>query len=460
MDKRKKTGGRNRTPKKVTALPARPQSPSTAVDERRLSEVIKEMAQQLLKVQDSEASEPATVAALMLAGAAWNSAVGDDAMRDQHSALVARIDWSGVSPWSELRSDDTERLIAELVAYKREHYPADLRRIVATELTPEGNVRVHWTAPETVVAATFSAAPARTAPSRTKPDRPIADKIVKAAKRLLRGKVVDLGAAAAGTKNAEALQKTVATREELAGFHPAHALYVYAQNQLSVMAEQLTALKEMGRFVELLSKAEDEYVPLGPPMSPLTRSFFACWAFFDVCVGHAEETIGTTTMAVGSTFGMHSELIRLIGLMQDSRMAVYAHEGFEGSRILLRELVTNRVCKAICPSGYRGRRGELWYVRLLPPPAPEFEEHVVFTTPYLLLAPGEREWLAYFERTLPTTPTADRVAAYERHMKFGPAHDYWTEFVFEAYVNHRSDVIFLTGLPDVPESRPHSSANS
>jgi hypothetical protein len=48
----------------------------------------------------------------------------------------------------------------------------------------------------------------------------------------------------------------------------------------------------------------------------------------------------------------------------------------------------------------------------------------------------------------------------EHHMKFGPARDYWSEFVFEAYVNHRSDVIFLAGLPDVAESRPHSRVNS
>ena len=33
---------------------------------------------------------------------------------------------------------------------------------------------------------------------------------------------------------------------------------------------------------------------------------------------------------------------------------------------------------------------------------------------------------------------------------------YWNDFVFEAYVNHRKDVIYLTGLPVVPESRPHS----
>ena len=68
-------------------------------------------------------------------------------------------------------------------------------------------------------------------------------------------------------------------------------------------------------------KADDDYMPSGPPMSPLTKSFFTCWAFFDACVGLAEETFGTTAMAVGSALGMHSELVRVIGLMQDSRMS-------------------------------------------------------------------------------------------------------------------------------------------
>ena len=95
----------------------------------------------------------------------------------------------------------------------------------------------------------------------------------------------------------------------------------------------------------------------GPLMSPLTTSFFTCWAFFDACVGLAEETIGTTIIAVGSAFGMHEELVRVIGLMQDSRMAVYAHEGTGKDTAVLRELVTNKACKAICPLGYHARMG-------------------------------------------------------------------------------------------------------
>ena len=45
-----------------------------------------------------------------------------------------------------------------------------------------------------------------------------------------------------------------------------------------------------------------------------------------------------------------------------------------------------------------------------------------------------------------------------RHMKLGPTRRYWTEFVFEAYVNHRPEAILLAGLPDVAASRPHSAA--
>src|SRR5690606_12620826 len=106
-------------------------------------------------------------------------------------------------------------------------------------------------------------------------------------------------------------------------------------------------------------------------------SFFTCWAFFDACVGLGQETLGTATMAVGRAFGMHEELIQVIGLMQDSRMSVYVHEGTDGDRIRLREMVTDRVCEAICPSGYEGRAGELWYARVLPPPVAGLEEHIV-----------------------------------------------------------------------------------
>lgn len=293
-----------------------------------------------------------------------------------------------------------------------------------------------------------------------KPSEVIAEKLVAMMKKKVSGKVVNLKEVMAGRAAAEDLQKTVVTKEHLARLHPAHAAYVYTQNQVSVMSEQLTALDEMAPLVEIVSKAEDLYMPSGPPMSPLTASYFTCWAFFDACVGPTNETIGTTVLEMGAAFGMHAELLRLIGLMQQSRMGIYVREETDGGLLVLRELASNAVCRAIVPSGYRGHKGELWYARVLPPPIPGCAEHVVFTTPYMLLKPGPREWQAYFRRTLPDAPQQARLDAYERHMKYGPTHSYWNDFVFEGYVNHRSDVIFLAGLPDVPETRPHSEVNS
>jgi len=286
--------------------------------------------------------------------------------------------------------------------------------------------------------------------------RPIAKKIVAKMKLHWQRKVVNIKNVIAGHAMAEELQKTAVSPKELEGFNPAHAAYVWAQNQVSVMSEQLTALKEMAPFVDIISKAEDLYVPSAPPMSPLTTSYFTCWAFFDACAGPAKETIGTTTLEVGATFGMHPELLRLMRLMQDSRMGFYIHRGGEGDASVLEDLVTGAVYRAIVPAGYKGQKNENWYVRLFPPPFPGGKEHVAFTTPYIVVHPDFGEWLAYFRRTFPATAG---FADYERHMKYGPTREYWNDYVFEAYVNYQADAIYLAGLPDIPESRPHSEVS-
>jgi len=223
----------------------------------------------------------------------------------------------------------------------------------------------------------------------------------------------------------EGWQKTVVGQKELEGFHPAHAAYVHTQNQVSVMSEQPTALKEMRPFADIISKAEDLYVPSGPPISLLTTSYFTCWAFFDACAGPANETIGTTILDVGTAFGMHPELLRL-RLKQHSRMGFYIHRAREGDVSVLEDLVTAAVYRAIVPAGYRGTKNENWFVRLLPPPIPGDTEHVVFTTPYIVVHPDGADWLAYFRRTFPPTAAFDD---YERHMKYGPTREYWNDYV-------------------------------
>ena len=271
----------------------------------------------------------------------------------------------------------------------------------------------------------------------------------------MRTKVGDLAAFRAGQEYAEQLQNTVTPKEQLTKTHPAHAPYVYAQNQMSIMAEQLLRLPEMKSFVKQIGAAEDEYAPSWPPMSPVSTSYFTCWSTFDLGIGARRETLGDVIIAVAAECGTHANVLALMQALQGSRMGIYRVEEPDGTRARLKDLATDRTLKAVCTSGYSGWTGELWYARVLQPPLPG-ADHVVFTSPYVLTAPDVTGWTAYLDRVASKTPAMTRAEALEQHFKWGPNPRYWLEFVFEAYSRHESGAIFLHGFPDMAESRPHS----
>jgi hypothetical protein len=81
-------------------------------------------------------------------------------------------------------------------------------------------------------------------------------------------------------------------------------------------------------------------------------------------------------------------------------MGIYEHVGMDGPHILLRELITNSEFLCHCPSGYRGQKGELWYVRLVPPLEPQLAQYwVAMTTPYILTEASKSDWIAFLKRT-------------------------------------------------------------
>jgi hypothetical protein len=103
----------------------------------------------------------------------------------------------------------------------------------------------------------------------------------------------------------------------------------------------------------------------------------------------------------------------------------------------------------------------------MPPPfeTGQFSYSVIFTTPYVVgelqnklnfLRGNEKSWSEYFERNLSKTGRSDKISAYEFLMKYGLDRNYWNEYIFLAYVNHRQDMISLAGFPDTPASLPHS----
>src|SRR5271157_4390927 len=151
------------------------------------------------------------------------------------------------------------------------------------------------------------------------------------------------------------------------GYDPLHAVYIAVQNTASVFAECVSVLPELKAYYKVVAAAEDEYMPDGPPMSPLTRSFFTTWAFFDFRFGSDHETIGTCLIDLGDQVGLHPGMVGAVRKFQESRMGIYEQCDTVGGKISLEELLTGRKFSCICPAGYVGKPGELWYVRLCPP---------------------------------------------------------------------------------------------
>jgi hypothetical protein len=296
----------------------------------------------------------------------------------------------------------------------------------------------------------------RTAAPKKLQLRPHAEKIRAALPEAVRRAAVHLPAERASRASAT-LRESIAKDEALADLHPAQAAYLYAVNQVSILAEIMTTLPALHRFGDLLERAEEEYTPSWPPTSPVSRSHFTAWAFFDAAVGIERETIGTLILDLASTLSLTPELVGLVTHLQGSRLGVHVHEGTRDDHVLLRELGTGIRRRTVPSNMHFGRAGELWLVRVLPPPDARSDAHVALTSPYVLESPGEAAWLSYFARTVPKMRARDEAQGFERLMKYGLGPSYWNELVFEGYLRHTDHAIWLRGLPDVPESRPRSA---
>ena len=293
----------------------------------------------------------------------------------------------------------------------------------------------------------------------------VADRIAKKILSSRGSKVVDLAGWREGMKMALEAgfggEGPVPAR--FADLDPCHGIYALAENIVSLMAESISGMREAKGFVRIVGDAEDEYLPSGPPMSPLTASYFTMWAFFDVQFGSSRETMGNCILRIAPEFDCPSWLIDAIERMQHSRMGFYVHCGSEGEGVLLREVGTRETVSCTVPAGYAGHEGEVWFVRVLPPPHPLCPRHIVINTPYVIRDWPERTFIDYLEREtarMMAKKKPPRTDDPHGHlMKYGPDPNHWNEYVLCAYTGHRQEAIFLTGIPDIRESLPHASAD-
>jgi hypothetical protein len=288
-----------------------------------------------------------------------------------------------------------------------------------------------------------------------------ADKIAGKIASQLKSKIIDLSGLRAARNIFEDAQlgadglKTLISE----GHDPCHAVYIFAQRFASVLGEQLSEMKETRQFVKTVAEAEDEYQPGGPPLSPLTISYFTMWSLFDVLFGQSHETIGTCILRIGQLIEMPSWLLDVIGLMQRSAMGIHVHCGTEGNLVRLRALGSQKTRLCLVPSSYVGQSGELWFIRLLPPANSLFDYHIVFNTPYIVGGVTERMFASYLDREIGRMGSRElpgRLLASAYIMKHGPTPNHWNEYIFRAYTGHQHEAVFLTGIPDIKESLPHA----
>lgn len=109
---------------------------------------------------------------------------------------------------------------------------------------------------------------------------PIAKKVIAGLKKAKNQKIIDFKELKEAKIYAQDLDKIVVSEDQLSTYDPLHAVYIYAQNKVSVLVEQLSDLPALSTLTNALSKADDIYLPSSPPMSPHTNSYFTCWGFF------------------------------------------------------------------------------------------------------------------------------------------------------------------------------------
>ena len=112
----------------------------------KMSQIMKEMSERLLRFPSKVPTSEAAHVALFFATAAWNESVGLANARDGYRGVWETIEADNPALWNELKSNDVDQMIDELVRYKRNHYSDDRRRILLCGIL-DSKIRVEWLPP-------------------------------------------------------------------------------------------------------------------------------------------------------------------------------------------------------------------------------------------------------------------------------------------------------------------------
>lgn len=288
---------------------------------------------------------------------------------------------------------------------------------------------------------------------------PLARKVIKLMKMHEKSKIINLQTVKNAKQSGKEYQKSIASIEQLQKHDSLTALYINAQNHLSVLMEIFAEMPVLKNIVKHIMLAEDKYMPSYPPASPVTGSHFYCWSAFDLMIGGVKkESFCTVISDYCKSIKFDPMLVEIFENFQQSYCGIYIQEGINDDFVILREIITNKEVTVKVASGYTGKVGEIWYARVMPPLFDLSDYSVVFGTPYIISEVFGRniqtEWLGYFERQLSISQNINKEKSYQDFMKFGRNKDFWMEYITLAYLGFSSESIDIGGIPDIPESLP------
>lgn len=246
-------------------------------------------------------------------------------------------------------------------------------------------------------------------------------------------------------------------------------------------AVQLLGAPAFDALTRFHDQIEDEYMPGGPPQSPVYDSFAMQFVLSAVPQGIANETPYSVLARLLLRDPSRARLQSMAQSLADSRFDLYRVKGASSHTAEI-ESVRGGGTLSVGLTGPFLRIGDFGLMRVL-----QFDDRsFIADSPYLLNA-SEGDWRQYLARIVaqqqgaaspPAPQKASKLSSKEqarrrqkdkarasrnepeeiigRHLKFGPSPRYWFDYVMDAYAGERRGIVFLAGVPDRPELLPHS----
>lgn len=285
---------------------------------------------------------------------------------------------------------------------------------------------------------------------------PTAKKLIRELRSHRRSNVVDLGAAREVKQHAQELRAALSDAGKPRALPPNMRRWMDPFGALSGITSMLLGSPSLRKVRHKIDAAQEEYMPGGPPMSPLLDSTYVSWYMADLHIGPRKETLCSILCDLAPLLRLPDEIVEVARRFERTHLDIYRAENLPNGRVKLTRLLDGSSVNAELAEIVPTDNG-LWLARVLPPFDPAVnDDSVVWGAPYLLMSEGgEQEWLAFFERVAPGLAGEARAAALVQYFKGGTP-NHMLEYIVNGYYGQApNSTVVLTGVPDRPETQPH-----